>query len=216
VLTNSLLGFVKSQSHVEKAVKWLEEGCILEEEKGAKIEGAELSKTHKYAIVKAVHAKKGFDTAEKQRLLDLVVGDDKSDIAKNLILCCEALLPDAAAKQSAWDKIVDHKNKYSSYERQALMDGFFSRDAADVLGPFFDKYVQQVRACADIGNKEFVEAFIGHTCPCFNVTDAFLESLKKVAKEFENDVSRESFCRNVNKVVGSLEINQKIKVFASE
>lgn len=84
VFKDSLFNFLRTQSHVEQAVAWLEAGSVLHE--GSPVKGGELSKNNKYAIVKAVYAKPSFKIDEKKRLLALVVGDDKSDISKNLTL----------------------------------------------------------------------------------------------------------------------------------
>ena len=63
VFKDSLFNFLRTQSHVEQAVAWLEAGSVLHE--GSPIKGGELSKNNKYAIVKAVYAKPSFKIDEK-------------------------------------------------------------------------------------------------------------------------------------------------------
>lgn len=101
--------------------------------------------------------------ASRQEILNGVVGEDKSDIATNLKLACKTLIPEQGAKEAAWKEIIDYNNDLSSYERAAMMDSFFNRDAEAILAPYFDKYLEAVRMCADCGNKNFSDAFINHT-----------------------------------------------------
>jgi aminopeptidase N len=215
VIANTLFKFLKTQKHVEMAISWLEAGSIRDENDN-NIPGCELSKNQKFSIVQAAHTKLAIPAVKKQELLEKVTEGDKSDIAANLRLSCKALLPDKASKEEVWRQISDHKLKLSSYERRALMTSFFNRDSAEIVMPYYEKYVATVRDCATCGNKNFADAFIVEACPSFNITDAFIASLKQVVAEFSGDVKHESYCRNVNKVIGSLEINKKIKDFASE
>lgn len=39
---------------------------------------------------------------EKNELLEKIIGDDKSDLAKRLRIQCEVSIPDAAVKEKAW------------------------------------------------------------------------------------------------------------------
>ena len=149
-------------------------------------------------------------------MLEQVIGDDKSDKATNLKLKCEALTPTAKSKSKVWALIADHTNDLSSYQRSAYMGGFFDRNHPDLLKPYFDKYIEKVHDCATCGNKEFMGAFVNGACPSFAITDEFLETLNKVVSEFKGDVHHESFCRTVEKVIGSLKISKKIKDFAAE
>ena len=191
---DSLFNFLRSQAHVEQSVAWLEAGSVLYE--GSPIKGCELSKNNKHTILKAVFSKPGFSREEKDRLLKLVVGDDKSDISKNLALSCEALIPDAKSKEKIWKQISDMDSTLSSYERGALMGYFFNRDSAEILKPYYDKYLEAVRAFANCGNRDLMQDFVGHVCPNFSITDSFIESLKKIEAEFKSDDKYDSFCRS--------------------
>lgn len=213
VLTSSLFKFLHTDDHTNWAIDWLKKGSICDKH-GNKIEGWELNKSHKHAIVVEAHSKRSIDADEKQKLLDEVIGDDKSDVATNLKLACKASIPDKESKEKVWNDITDHTNNFSSYERAAMMTNFFKRDAADILEPYFDKYIECVHTCADCGNKNFIDAFVNNTCPSYNITDTFIESLKKIASEHSTDLKYESYTRTVSKVAGSLEINKKIKDFS--
>lgn len=95
------------------------------------------------------------------------------------------------------------------------MGNFFNRDSAEILKPYHEKYIEAVRAFAACGNRDLMQDFIGHTCPGFNITDSFIESLKKIEAEFKDDPKYDSYCRSIGEVHGSLEICQKIKAHAS-
>ena len=213
-LQGSLFKFLYNSKHTGMAIKWLESGSVCDKS-GKKIEGCELNQTLKYTIVKQAHCKAAMPVTARQELLTKVAGGDKSDIAINLKLSCKTLIPNKSSKEEAWKEIIDYNNELSSYERAAMMDSFFNRDAEVVLAPYFEKYLEAVRMCADCGNKNFSDAFINHTCPSFNITDSFIESLKKIAAEHSDNVKYGSYTRTVNKVIGSLEINKKIKDFAA-
>lgn len=212
-LTSALLKFLKTKKHTDMAIQWLEAGNVCND-KGEEIKGCELNQAHKHTILRVVHSKPSINVTKKQELLTKVVGDDQSDVVINLKLSCEALLPDKAAKEKVWKEIIDYTNKLSSYERLAYMSSFFNIESADILAPYFQKYIDTVKDCASCGDRNFVSAFITNTCPSFNITDDFIAKLKLVVSEFSQDVKHESYCRTVNKVIGSLEQNQKIKEYA--
>lgn len=213
-LSNALFNFLHTVEDTETAMGWIEGGNVTDKS-GNKIEGAVLSKNNKFSIVQSAYAKESIELKVKEELLEKVLGDDKSDIANNLRLTCKTLLPDAKSKEEAWAEISDHSNTLSSYERNAMMAGFFNRESAEILKPYYDQYVKKVEESATCGNKEFMVAFIRGSCPGFNITDEFIESLKKVVAQFSDDVQHDSFCRSLNQVIESLEINKKIKDFAS-
>ena len=52
-------------------------------------------------------------TDEKNELLNKIIGDDKSDLAKNVKIQCETSIPDAAVKEKAWNEIINPKSTYS-------------------------------------------------------------------------------------------------------
>lgn len=77
----------------------------------------------------AIHRQPNSETTSqesKQQILDKVLGDDKSDIAKKLRLTCEALTADPKIKEKVWKELVDPKSTLSVYERRAYMQGFYN------------------------------------------------------------------------------------------
>lgn len=60
------------------------------------------------------------------QMLDKVLKDDKSDIARNIRAQCMTSLPDAAIKEQAWNEITDPKSPISSKLKEAKMKGFYA------------------------------------------------------------------------------------------
>lgn len=112
------------------AIKWLEAGYI-QDRSGKNLETSKLNWSMKESIIKAIYEKPQISLETKQKLLTQVIGDEKSDLAENLRLACEARIPSKDSKAKVWKKIIDKENKLSSYQRKELMDGFFTRDACD-------------------------------------------------------------------------------------
>lgn len=65
-------------------------------------------------------------TDEKNGLLEKVLKDDKSDIAKSVRLQCEVSIADPAIKAKAWEDITDPNSPFSMKEKQAKMAGFYA------------------------------------------------------------------------------------------
>jgi aminopeptidase N len=214
-LANALLSYIKTDKHCDLALKWLEAGHFCNEN-GDKIESLALNANQKHTIVRIAHAKVHITSATKEKLLSDVIGDDKSDMSTNLKYACEALLPNKDTKDKVWKEIINHESGLSSEERSTKMGNFFNRSAAEIVKPYFDEYLKHVRVCAKIGDKLYVDSFINSACPSFGIETDFIDSLKKIASDFKKDVKHESYVRNIEKVAGSLEINKKIKDFASE
>lgn len=74
--------------------------------------------------------------------MDVVLGDDKSDIAERCRAYCMAAVPDAEVKAKVWAEITDANNSDSLYVRQAKMSGFYGHDQEDIVKPYFDKFYE--------------------------------------------------------------------------
>lgn len=77
----------------------------------------DLSQNNFFAICKVLSKSAHMTTDEKKALLEQVVGDDKSDLAKNVRIQCETSIPDADVKEKAWNEIVNPNSTYSDKER---------------------------------------------------------------------------------------------------
>ena len=141
----------------------------------------------------------------------LAIGDDKSDVSKNFTLSWEALLSIADIKEKIWNEIVDYSNNLSSPERKEMMISFFNRDSNEILAPYYDKYLTLMKEFSNWPINEFFGEFWTFLVPNFGITDYFIDELKRIVVEFENDIKYESYCRNANKVIGKLENIKKVK-----
>jgi len=74
--------------------------------------------------------------------LNKVLGDDKSDVAKNCRLRCKASIPTAENKAEIWEAVTSETSDYSMYEREAMISGFYSYGQLDILEPYFDKFFE--------------------------------------------------------------------------
>jgi hypothetical protein len=75
-------------------------------------------------------------------MLEMILGEDKSDQADRCRAYCMASLPDPAIKAKIWAEITDPENKDSAYIRTSKMNGFYVRDQLDIIEPYFDKFYQ--------------------------------------------------------------------------
>jgi hypothetical protein len=109
------------------AIKWLNSGYILNRDDNI-LTNSKLNWKMKSAIIKRIYSRPEISLLTKSNLLSTIIGNDKSDLSSNLILACEASLPDLESKSKVWEKIVDPDNGLSAYQREAYMSSFFQRD----------------------------------------------------------------------------------------
>jgi len=61
-------------------------------------------------------------------LLNQVLGDDISDVARNCRLTCKASIATAENKAEIWEALTNEKSEYSMVEKEAMIGGFYSYD----------------------------------------------------------------------------------------
>ena len=83
-------------------------------------------------------------------------------------MTCESLIPTNEGKAVAWKKAID-TTTYSAYQRSAIWAGFFTRKSYELTKEYYPLYLEKVREIADLGDKEFIEAFIHQMAPSFRV-----------------------------------------------
>jgi hypothetical protein len=125
-IVDNLFGFVSDKDHLKVAQEWMIEGNIFVQKEGQRKEVFKLGQKHKYSILKKVFEEPSIPAQEKQDILKVVIGEDKSDIATNTIETCQALIPTAENKAQVWESICDPNSTESLYKRQAKMAGFYS------------------------------------------------------------------------------------------
>lgn len=77
----------------------------------------DLAQNNLFAICKVLFKSACMTTDEKNAMLTAVIGEDKSDLAKNVRIQCETSIPDAAVKEKAWNEIVNPNSEYSDKEK---------------------------------------------------------------------------------------------------
>ena len=102
----------------------------------------ELKTSHKHSILRSLFESKHFEHDTKMEMMEMVLADDKSDLADRCRAACLASLPDAECKAKTWAEITDPNSKDSAYVRGAKMSGFQNRDQLDIIQPYFDKFFE--------------------------------------------------------------------------
>jgi len=164
------------------------------------------------AIIKTIYSKTEFAEKTKKELLDLVIGDDKSDLAENLKLGCEARYPSKKVKNQVWAKIIDPENSLSRYQRKEYMQGFFQRD--EFCPMFVKNYVSEVKNLATHGDSEFMVSFVENTYPLACANDYLIKDLNKLLTPYKDNSKYSYYYKTVKDVIETLEISQKVKEFA--
>ena len=138
---------------------------------GSKNEPIKLSNHHCRAILK-----NKFYTYEAT---EEFLKDDKSDLAKNTLLTVEAMTPDAAKKEQAWQNIVDAKAPFSSKQRGALMQGFYY-GPIELVRPYMDKFYTILPQVAEAHGNIFLESFFFSMLPRREVEDKHIVQLMTI------------------------------------
>lgn len=175
---DNLFGFVSHSEDVQSVLKWVRDGSILSTDGATKI--FKLTASHKRAIVKTVFKSNELSTEEKNTLLSDVIGDDKSDLARNTRLTCAASIADADNKEKVWNGLLDPKSTLSSKERQAQMAGFYSRDQLDVCRPYFNKFYDILLQLESEHGYKYMEAFFYSMLPRMEIEDSHIVQLMAI------------------------------------
>ena len=161
-VVDQLWGFLSSKNDVEMALKWVENGQI--QDKDEKKDLFELKQSHNMSIVKVINKSTHVSETCKMELLDKVLGEDKSDLAKQCRMTCEASRNHLGVKKATWNELVDPKSKLSLYERRAMMFGFYSWDQIDTCTPFFDMFYDSLEELYKVHTYKYIEIFFYYCC----------------------------------------------------
>lgn len=77
----------------------------------------DLAQNNMFSICKVLFKSPHMTNEEKFAMLEKVLGDDKSDLAKRTRIQCETSIPDAAVKEKAWNEIINPKSTNSDIEK---------------------------------------------------------------------------------------------------
>lgn len=123
-IVDQIFSFMANEENMRTALGWLEQSKISVNDQHL----YELKPMHKQTILKVVFKSTAFSQEQKMDLLDLTLGEDKSDLSENCRVSCMASLPDPEVKAKIWQEITDMESKHSLYTLQAKMGAFYSHD----------------------------------------------------------------------------------------
>ena len=83
---------------------------------------------------------KFIDHEKKNELLQLVLKDDKSNIAQATRLACLASTPDPKIKEQVWNEVTNPDSKLSLSMKQPQLESFYSYDQLDLVKPYTKKF----------------------------------------------------------------------------
>jgi hypothetical protein len=178
-MADQLFGFISTEEQISKAIEWLKSGKI--EDEGRVI--LELKPKHKHSVLKKYFTLKDVADKNKFEMLELVMGDDKSDIAENVRLTCKAYLPNAAGKEETWKALIDINSTESLKERSAKMAGFHSWNQLDITRCYFDKFYDELRNIQAGTPFKYQEAFFYSLLPRYEISDAHIVKLVQLKNE---------------------------------
>jgi aminopeptidase N len=119
-------------------------------------------------------------TEQKRAHLQEVQGDDKSDLAQNCKLTCEAYIPTAENKAAVWKEITDPNSTLSAKQRQAQMGGFFSASQLDLVRPYFDKYYEVLPDIESQHGYKYLQFFSNFMVPTLEIEDKHIVMLANI------------------------------------
>lgn len=131
-IVDQIFYFVKNSDHLALALQWEEKGYVFNPKDQPETNLFNLTKSHKHSILRIVYRSKEIILSEKENLLGKIIGDDKSDLALNTQLTCEASLPDPLIKEKIWQELINPQSKLSLYQKRAKMGGFYDFDQIDI------------------------------------------------------------------------------------
>jgi hypothetical protein len=126
------------------AHQWLTGGFIFTQA-APEIHLIDLSVKHKYSILKKIFEDPDYmPEPQKLELLEVIIGDNKSDIAKNARFACLAILPKAEVKERVWKELTDPNSTESLYDRSAKMGAFSSWKQMELNRPYHDRFFEDL------------------------------------------------------------------------
>jgi aminopeptidase N len=141
-----------------------------------------------------------------QDAIDAEHDRDRTDAGERYALSCEAAIPDAAAKEAAWNLIIAGRLPNASF--RAALGGFCSADQEDLLAPFGPRYFDVVGDIWRDWSSDMAQYFVEVAYPSYLVSEDALDSaadyldttsppapLRRLLSEGRDDVGRALRCR---------------------
>jgi aminopeptidase N len=178
-IADSLFGFVSKKEHLDLCLEWAQSAQVT-------LNGAavyELKQSHKHRILKVMHMSPSKMAEEKAAMLELIIGEDKSDLAENLRATCFSALPSAECKAQVWAEITNPNSTESLYMRRAKMGGFYSWDQMDLIEPYFDKFFEVLPEIAQKTTWKYLDTFFHMMLPTMQVKESHIVKLVALKNE---------------------------------
>jgi aminopeptidase N len=141
-----------------------------------------------------------------QDAIDAEHDRDRTDAGERYALSCETAIPDAAAKEAAWNLIISGRLPNASF--RAALGGFSSADQEDLLAPFGPRYFDVVSDIWRDWSSDMAQYFVEVAYPSYLVSQDALDSaadyldrtrppapLRRLLSEGRDDVGRALRCR---------------------
>jgi 3-methyladenine DNA glycosylase AlkD len=148
-------------------MSWLNCGFVHKE--GSTDNLRDLKEASKRQIVESIFELTCVSQETKDTILNKVLGDDVSDVAKNCRLTCKASIPTAENKAEIWEALTSENSEYSMYEREAMISGFYSYDQLDILDQYFDKFFEVLPSIYKNQAARYFDRFCFSLLPKMNV-----------------------------------------------
>jgi aminopeptidase N len=141
-----------------------------------------------------------------QDAIDAEHDRDRTDAGERHAMNCEAAIPDPAAKEAAWNRILSGELPNASF--RAMLDGFGSADQEDLLAPFAPRYFDVVADVWRDWSSDMAQYFVQSAYPSYLISQDALDSaadyldrtsppapLRRLLSEGRDDVGRALRCR---------------------
>jgi hypothetical protein len=128
-------------------------------------------------ILKTLCRSTKISTETKKELIEKVLKDDKSDIARRTRLTCETAFATLENKEKYWNILVDENTEYSIYDREAIISGFCSWDQLELCEPFAEKFYDALTTLSDKHAQRYQHSFAMGLMPRKQIKDEHLVRL---------------------------------------
>jgi aminopeptidase N len=138
--------------------------------------------------------------------IDAELTRDPTDAGERRAATCRAAIPEAAAKQAAWDQIVSGELPNAVF--RATMSGFIDTDRPDLLAPYAQRYFEVVGDIWRDWSSDMAQWFVENAYPAWTnspdtvrATDEYLEqadppaALRRLLTEGRDSLQRALRCQ---------------------
>jgi aminopeptidase N len=144
--------------------------------------------------------------AAGQQAIDAEREADRTDAGSRQVIACAAAIPDPAAKDAAWARIISGELANAAF--RATLRGFMSPDQDDLLAPYGPKFFDVVTGLWNASGPDMAVFFVENAYPKSVVTQQAIDSaakfmgrtdlpaaLHRLLSEGRDDVIRALRCR---------------------